>query len=262
MTNAQVRPQIGIDEYTTTVSPLEMKFNNNLISTGTCFFWEAATDVYLVTNWHNVAGKNPLTGKHLSTTAAEPDSLAFDLWPNRQLSSRARASLVLNDHIGPCWLEHPVHGRNVDVVCLKLPSKVAQHVFPINTRSAQPLLTRVADEVFILGYPMGLAVDGLPIWKRASVASEPDIDIDGTPKIFVDTASSKGMSGSPVIRRVSGGGLTEDGNFTMYGGPTTRFIGVYSGRISTSNSLEAQLGIVWKARVIEEIVAASRRGGR
>ena len=77
--------------------------------------------------------------------------------------------------------------------------------------------------------------------------------------MYIDTASAKGMSGSPVIRRTTGG-ATENGAFSMFSGPASRFIGIYSGRLTTGNSVDAQLGMVWKSRVIEEIINGGMRG--
>ena len=37
------------------------------------------------------------------------------------------------------------------------------------------------------------------------------------------------------------------------------FLGVYSGRLSSKDEFEAQLGIVWRASVIEEIIRSGSR---
>jgi hypothetical protein len=41
-----------------------------------------------------------------------------------------------------------------------------------------------------------------------------------------------------------------DGGTAIFGGPVERFIGIYSGRINK----ESDLGIVWKASAIDELV--------
>ena len=43
-----------------------------------------------------------------------------------------------------------------------------------------------------------------PIWKRGSIASEPEIPIDGKPMFYIDTATRQGMSGAPVFAQTSG----------------------------------------------------------
>ena len=63
--------------------------------------------------------------------------------------------------------------------------------------------------MFVLGYPKGISGGrGFPIWKRASIATEPDIQHDGLPKLLVDTATREGMSGAPVV-------AIADGDFEM-----------------------------------------------
>lgn len=99
----------------------------------------------------------------------------------------------------------------------------------------------------------------MPIWKKASIATQPDID--SLPKILIDTATRSGLSGSPVImQRVGVHGMVNAQvmSETTFG-RIRKFIGVYSGRIG-DDELKAQLGIVWKAKVIDEIINAKIKG--
>ena len=41
--------------------------------------------------------------------------------------------------------------------------------------------------------------------------------------------------------------------------PIDRFIGVYSGRAHTDGPHEAQIGLVWNASLIEQIIVGNRR---
>jgi hypothetical protein len=66
-----------IDEYSLTAVPLEMTFRETHLSTGTGFIWENESQLFLVTNWHNVTGINPRTGEHLSKNAGEPDGIVM-----------------------------------------------------------------------------------------------------------------------------------------------------------------------------------------
>lgn len=55
---------------------------------------------------------------------------------------------------------------------------------------------------YVLGYPKGLhGGDDFPVWKRASIASEPDLDIDGLPKVLVDTATRPDVWPVIAVRR-------------------------------------------------------------
>src|SRR5262245_19165118 len=71
---------------------------------------------------------------------------------------------------------------------------------------------------------------------------------------WLDTASRPGMSGSPVILRSYGTHLTEGHKFTLSGGAANKFIGIYSGRLHTTDPLDAQIGMVWPATYIDEII--------
>lgn len=61
------------------------------------------------------------------------------------------------------------------------------------------------------------------------------------------------MSGSPVVLRMTGGYQDNDGNMIMTTGTTTKFLGVYSGRIHK----DSEIGIVWRPQTIADIHAAS-----
>ena len=122
-------------------------------------------------------------------------------------------------------------------------------------------MTRPGLDSFVLGFPEGMLGGArFPIWKRASIASEPDIDIDDLPKLYVDTATRNGMSGAPVYLQKSGL-ITPEGK-TMkesYFGVAYKFIGIYSGRIG-EDAFNAQLGIVWKEKAILETIHGNQKG--
>jgi hypothetical protein len=52
----------------------------------------------------------------------------------------------------------------------------------------------------------------------------------------------------------------EDGVFAIGGQIMSRFVGTYSGRITPKDKHEAHLGIVWKSRVISEIISGGLVG--
>ena len=247
-----------IDFYTTTSAMLQMMLNDVILGYGTCFFWKHENQIFLVTNWHNITGKDANSGQIIHSKAVVPNKIMFDLWIDKSLNNRGQGWIILEGKDASRWLIHPEFGQTVDVVCVPLPAELGAHVFPINDVEETLLGTHIADDLFILGYPGGIEVERLPIWKRASVATEPDFDIDALPKLYVDTASTKGMSGSPVIRRSSGTAMLENGSVGFGPSTHTRFVGIYSGRVITNNSIEAQLGVVWKARVIDEILTGKR----
>jgi hypothetical protein len=66
------------------------------------------------------------------------------------------------------------------------------------------------------------------------------------------------MSGAPVILRSYGAHLVESGT-SITKEPATRFLGIYSGRLKTKDSEDAQLGRVWPESFLTEIVDANTR---
>jgi hypothetical protein len=160
------------------------------------------------------------------------------------------------DTFAPRWLEHAVHGSKVDVVAVPFEVPGWAEIHTINVVNTAPrMLLRVSMEVFVLGYPRGIGGGrGFPIWKRASIATEPEIDLDGRPKLLIDCATREGMSGGPVIA-VAHWGFEAEPRFLAMGDHAYRFVGIYSGRLG-ADEMKAQLGIVWKSRVVDEILSS------
>ena len=245
----------------------------------TAFFWERAEQWYLITNIHVVTGWNHDTGTALSPTGFTPTHLSFELSIDieegdtaGELVQRKGYRIPLEEDGRPLWFEHPIHGPRVDVAAIPvfaapchetLSELGARRILndPVNNHSDWvPFDVASGEDAFVLGYPKGMSTRGFPIWKRASIASEPDIDVDDLPKILVDTATREGMSGAPVVA-VRRGITMPTGKFDAQTilGETMNFIGVYSGRIG-EDELGVQLGIVWKESVINEIIDGCVRG--
>lgn len=239
-----------------------------VLSSGTGFIYEKNQNFYLVTNWHNVSGKNPFTGEYLSKTLAMPDMLSTMFRVKEMPASCIREHILLyedDQKMRPRWLEHPEFGHKVDVVVLPLSDNLTSKftLFPINKVDFDTQYKeKVGDDAFVIGYPFSeVTYLQMPIWKRASIASEPDIILDQTPKMLIDTATRPGLSGSPVIMQRIGIHGLENGQVTASSiiGRVRNFIGIYSGRIG-DDELKAQLGIVWKARVVDEIIDGNTMG--
>lgn len=252
---------VRMNEISLTTSKLELYFDDLHIGTGTCFFWIRRRKPYIVTNWHNFSGVNPISGENLDKkNGSRPNKVKF--WFSRGDNPQLRpwTQNLESDHGDKLWLEHPHFGRKIDVACLPLIYDGRDGVatlFPLSELPDSIIQPCVSSEVFVLGYPKFIDCHGLPIWKRGSIATEPGHDVDGLPKLLIDTATMRGMSGSPVIMHTHHGRM-EDGRITI-GNIMTRFIGVYSGRVDTDGEGDVQLGLVWKERVIDEIIKCGRR---
>jgi hypothetical protein len=248
------------------------------LADATAFVWEANGTWFLVSNLHNFTGWNYAERKSLSDTGASPSHLEVFLGAyherlsdNKFLFGKKGYTVSLTVDDKPKWLVHPVLGTKVDVGILEIcdvPNAVEYEkigisrfaTIPANRHDWVNYEAAAGDDAFVLGYPYGMECQGLPIWKRASIATEPDMDLDGLPKLLLDTATRKGMSGSPVIgvRRGVVHPSGEMGDDSVFG-ESMNFLGVYSGRIG-EDPLGVQLGVVWKASVIEEIIEGGRKG--
>lgn len=253
--------------------PIIIFNDGNKIGSGTGFVYRFQNKPFLITNWHIVTGREPATNTCKDKYLREPDYLNVrsrfaDI---NQLSISGLP--IYDENKNPLWYEHPTYKQEVDVVALELPEALIEKnpVAVNDTDLITPdMYYSVAHDLFILGYPMGITIEStFPIWKRATIASEPDIDYNSLPLILVDTATKEGMSGSPVILRSSGSYIRTDGcnvfgGDTSVGGAYYKFIGIYSGRINVNKEdpFDAQLGLVWKESVIEEILNAKQRGSK
>lgn len=257
------------------VAYLEMLRGADRLASGSSFLWAFNDKTFLVTNWHNLSGRNPLTNEPMSRTGVIPDRISFGMF--KQMSepdANAFYQIVyevvevsLCDEFSEArWLEHPEFGQKVDVAAIDVTQEVqgfqSAHA---NVLESDAVLDVVASQdVFVVGFPFGLIANApAPIWKRGSVALDPTFDADGLPKMLIDTATREGMSGSVVIARHIIFGrdyLKKDGTKSqpvLYG-KYDLVLGIYSGRHYPDLD-KAQPGIVWKRRTIDETISGNIR---
>jgi hypothetical protein len=75
--------------------------------------------------------------------------------------------------------------------------------------------------------------------------------------MYIDSATRPGMSGSPVLLIEKRPACLFEGDINKpnkFSRNYTKFVGVYSGRF-VDDELKAELGIVWKYTVIDEIIS-------
>lgn len=258
----------GIDACSSVPLFVEGYFGDQLLGAATAFLWfRPDRKLSLVTNWHVATGRNNETNQPTHKLGGIPDHLRVHL----PLLDRALPPLIVRvptvgDDGVPLWVEHPVHGQQVDVVSLEieLPPPGETAVLPMNAIKSVPLKQRIGMSVFVLGYPFGRLGIGMPVWKQATFASEPFLAPNMDHRfLIVDTASRPGMSGSPVIQRSHGQIELEDGHGRIDDGDgACRFVGIYSGRFHTNDPSDAQLGRVWPAVLVEEVVTAAMARAR
>lgn len=242
-------------------------YNNTSLGFASGFLYEHNNRNYIVTNWHVVSGrhfekKDILDKKYGSL----PNTIKTTM--RAKVSNKAgKISSYLkiydkNDK--PIWYIHPKHGSGVDAVVIPLSKDIDNKIIFCTADKAQnnfPI--EIAHDVFVLGFPKGISKNHLPIWKRASIATEPYLSYyDDKPSFLVDTMTREGMSGAPVFARLNSSAFVEDEEVKIFPKNQnieipSKFLGIYSGRLG-KGEVEAQLGIVWKEELIKEIIEGKR----
>lgn len=278
---------------------IQMCDEQGAISTGSAFFFEVDDEWFLITNWHNVSGKNFLTKEPLGSDHRFPIRLiaklsSYDVGDGKGSFGIAPLDVPIygGDVREPLWFEHPEIGSQCDVVALPLerPKSCPEFMHnAVNRIDDIRIPVEPGGTVFIIGFPYGISVGfGLPLWKSGYIASEPhyDITIHGEqweygglrggielPAFFIDSQTREGMSGSPVFAHYVGNWDSadpyraldmEDSEFwsrndVFLGSRGIEFVGCYSGRIM-SREEGAALGLCWRKSAIEEICCGRKKG--
>lgn len=279
----QAKQMLGF--YSLVTTPIEVLcVSGKVINRGTAFFYKRdANWIYLVTNWHLVTCRSPLKPMPLNPL---PVPVAIRLAVHENIGEKGIAlsntwglEVDINSADGnaPRWLEHPEHRFKVDVVVLRIPAnrEFSEKVrcsflaeYPILEQRLNP---EVMDDVFVIGYPMGLSGGGsvLPLYKRGSIATEPLVNHNGLPRLLIDCRTDKGMSGSPVVFRRSGpwspnGKLDDETHFET----VENFLGVYAGRLidptangdAKESDRISEIGVVWKRSALDALVERGVEG--
>ena len=252
------------------------------LSTATSFFYEATdSQLFLITNWHVVTGRDPTTPSY-SKTGAVPYVLKIKVHKKQEkvdgrknivVSEISEICIPINSEDGnaPKWLEHPEHKIKVDVVGIKIEKHLEfREAHELNVANKWKEYHKnyepgAMDDVFVVGYPWGLSATaerggGLPVYKRGCIASDPTIDFRRLPCVLIDCRTTKAMSGSPVIASHTGIFMPDGrmSNNTVFG-TVSKFLGIYAGRLCGDEPIEgyeeniSEIGIVWKASVLEAI---------
>ncbi|RZJ25208.1 MAG: serine protease [Haliea sp.] len=232
---------------------LEMRRGEQLLAIGTGFVVMAGEKPLLITNRHNVTGRDNDTGSCLSRTLGVPDNIRIAHNFNGSFGAFAATVEPLFEGETPRWIEHPSYKARADVVALPLTELTSVALMPFTVSSGTHNDIRCADPVHVVGFPFGLrSAASFGIWATGSVASEPEINHGGEPTFLIDCRTREGQSGSPVVSRL--------GFDNFWGNRDAPYVllGIYSGRVNK----DSDLGKVWKAYVIAELVAWVAAGGR
>ena len=235
------------------------------LANASAFLWKYEGNAFLISNWHNFTGRNPKTKCALHSTTHVPDHVECHFYKSRFLDGAKTVSYIPESFNFPLYypdsrprfFEHHL-GSEVDVAALPIDLPEDVTPFFLNDQDFDDRIKLYpGQDVFIIGYPLGpITGNTLPLWKRGTIASEPYVLIDGLKKLYIDTATRPGMSGSFVFAQHTGLFSPTKSEMTLgsWLGSGRTILGVYSGRIGP-HDFEAQVGIVWHREVIEELLS-------
>lgn len=230
---------------------IELAFDGTTLATGTAFFIRGASGAeYLVTNRHNVTGRDQSTGECLSKRGGVPNEIVVHFRSTDASGTpiiQQRRQIVDGEH--GLWVEHPTLGKKADFVALQIDVPEGAEFLPFDpSQPGNEILLEPAEPVSVVGFPFGLiAGKSFPVWATGFIATDPEIDYDDLPLMLIDCRTRQGQSGSPVVAYRAGGAYAEArGTLAIADKYACKFLGIYSGRINT----ESDLGKVWKAVAI------------
>jgi hypothetical protein len=100
---------------------IELRFGGTFLATATAFVADSARGPVLLTNRHNVTGRNNDTNAPMSPTGGVPDELLVFHHVQNQLGVWVAQREPLYGRNGsPLWREHPTLGARMDAVALPL----------------------------------------------------------------------------------------------------------------------------------------------
>lgn len=242
---------------------ITMYYNEIKLADATGFIVVRNQKPYLITNRHNVTGRNNITNTVIHKKGAVPNIIEImqnSNIPGKWLSKKENLYDADNDpnRDNNLWIEHPTIKEKADFIALPLTNTededIVMYPYELSENLQEKIWDAPAEQVSVIGFPFGKTVGGYTaIWSTGFIASEPQIDYEDEPKFLIDCGTRRGQSGSPVIMYRTNQVKMENGlQETLIGKNNSRlnFLGIYSGRINA----ESDLGIVWKRQAIKELV--------
>lgn len=249
MAEGHVLGQLSLNSESAFIVSLEMFRDDISLAVGSGFLWRETLGIAVVTAWHNLSGLDHATRQPLHSMGAMPNRLKLRITQREPLAfQEVEVPLFLDAaETEPRWFVHAQAGSHFDIAWFGLKVDRPEvflcandHVTPLGKELLQP-----GGEVLVAGFPHGIGPFGVvPIWKRASIASNVRIPVNGLPRFLIDVAGRQGMSGAYVCGRQT--------PFDEY-----KFLGVYTGRASSPGTAResSDLGFVWWNDIVTDIVA-------
>lgn len=229
--------------------------DTTLIGTASGFVGKYKDKNYLITNWHVVTNREYYTSGRPVLKGGTPTKLAVYYHSDSVGYFEPRWEYLIQNG-KPRWFTFKYFDiekqkeDTVDVVAIEIESypKVKYYTIPIEVNLSESQLPsiRPTSELFILGFPNShRSYKYVGVYKRGTVASEPDLPVNGKPAFYIDATTKKGMSGSPVIFYFWDQYRALDGSLVGLGQPFYGLLGIYSGQDTSTD-----LGVVIHAKYL------------
>lgn len=220
--------------------------NKKPLTNATGFFFRRDDRLYLITNRHVVVDE---ASKH------HPDELLIRLFndPDNLAQTVDFSIPILKDH-KPLWIQATDSAGVTDVVAIlidqtALPANAQIRAFSPATLCPPEANVEVGSVLMVVGFPLGFSdtLHNLPVARQASLASSFGLRFQGMGYFLTDALTHRGISGAPVIQRVSTGpGDEPDFHWQL--------LGVHSSRLDVTRDLEQDqalgLNCAWYADVL------------
>jgi hypothetical protein len=230
------------------------KINPRIIRTGTGFFYYnlQSKSQFLITNRHVICDENYF-----------PNAINLMLHSNmNDMTKNEVYSIHLYNKIKPLW-RNP-NPPEADAVAIPIDrNDLAIHnivyiSFASNNMLPKDILLDVGEDVFIMGYPLGIydEVHNLPVIRGGTTSSAYPIPWNGRPYFLVDSNLEEGTSGSPVLTKFKGTWRRTDGRLLNLE-PAIFLLGINSSTFPTRGRQERPVGLnaIYFAQVIDEMTA-------
>lgn len=253
------RDRMPISDLIAIVAPVNCYKQGRPEAIASGFFYTQDEQLYFITNRHVVIKEED---------DYHPDEIRLKLHTNpNDIRQNGTLSLQLYDGQGEAsWMEHPVHGRRIDVVAIPLDtpevkSRFFVKAFGIGNHIPPDVDIAIGEDVLVLGYPMGFhdTLHNLPVVRNAVMASVYPVPFEGNPIVLIDSRLHSGTSGSPVLTKPTQTIRRTDGSTSFLNQSVTFLVGVHSASIDVLDrdpEFDEPLGlnVVWFASLIPEII--------
>jgi hypothetical protein len=219
----------------------------SLLTNASSFFFERDDRLFLVTSRHVVIDE---------PSHHRPDRVEIELHTDPENMAKAAAfSIPLYRHGKAIWRQGFDSAGEIDVAVIEiersaLPETTAYRAFTPKHLLCAPEHVEIGASLLVVGFPLGFhdTLHHMPVVRQAVIASSFDLRFQGQGYFLTDARTHRGMSGAPVVMRLS----AEESNGDAL---PWRLLGVHSSRLDVGTrdlNLDEALGLncAWYADIL------------